>query len=301
VLEGVAEKLDIVYLLVFEKIQSDNSPADISKVLDFSGQEVSYQKYGCSLFVNTLNQHPILGSISILHSHRPVFPLASGTLESPKLWSVVDWCRQGHRKKGLITCVYDLDNKFQGEVLAAMILGEIDLFEISDLGLNENSQLEFWYNLLNAEVYLSIVGASGKDSNCKVLGQVKTWCKKNESSGDSVHLSWLESAQVGNSFISSGSFLEIKVQTDSQFLEIEVNAADLNLLDELEIVFESKVIPLAWDKKGREVNLIHRVSQVEFSWICARVVSRDSRRPEIKAHTNPIFGVTVSLKTNPKK
>ena len=84
VLEGSSEGLDLVHLLACENILPGTDIVDASRILDFSGQEIAFEKFGCSLFINTLNHHPFLGTIGIIHSHRPVFPLVSSS--SPRSW-----------------------------------------------------------------------------------------------------------------------------------------------------------------------------------------------------------------------
>ena len=294
VLEGSAEGLDLVHLLVCENLVPATKIADVSKILDFSGQEIAFEKFGCSLFVNTLNHHPFLGTIGIIHSHRPVFPIVSSSPESPEIWSVVDWCRQGHRKNGLITWVFDASNKYQGEALAALILNEIDLFEISNLSLHDNSSILFWYTLLNAGVKTNAVGASGKDSNAVFLGYPKTWSKKSPLSDSPIHYSWLESVRKGESFFSIGPFLDLSLINSFPSLEIQLIAHDLLPDDEIELVIDGNIIPLERDKSLASVTINRKLGPEEYEWVCGRVLGNENNKSIIKAHTNPLFS------SNPK-
>jgi len=294
VLEGSSEGLDLVHLLACENLVPGTGIAEVSRILDFSGQEIAFEKFGCSLFVNTLNHHPFLGTIGIIHSHRPVFPLVSSSSESPEIWSVVDWCRQGHRKNGLITWVFDAANKYQGEALAALILNEIDLFEISKLSLHDNSPMLFWYTLLNAGVKTNAVGASGKDSNAVFLGYPKTWSKKPLLSNSPIHLSWLESVRKGDSFFSVGPFLELALVNQTPSHELQLTAHDLSPDDEIELVIDGNIIPLERDKSLASVTIVWKLATEEYEWVCGRVLCNENNNSVIKAHTNPLFS------SNPK-
>ncbi len=294
VLEGSSEGLDLVHLLACENLQPGNGIPDVSRILDFSGQEIAYQKFGCSLFVNTLNHHPFLGTIGILHSHRPVFPLVSPSSEYPGIWSVIDWCRQGHRKNGLITWVFDANNKYQGEALAALILNEIDLFEISNLSLDDNSSMLFWYTLLNAGVRTNAVGASGKNSNAVFLGYPKTWCRKPSITDSPDHLSWLESARRGDSFFSVGPFIELTIINFMPLMEIQLIAHDLSTDDEIELVIDGKITTFERDKSLANLTLTMELNPGGFEWVCGRVISNEDSKPFVKAHTNPLFSRNVN-------
>jgi hypothetical protein len=289
VLEGSSEGLDLVHLLACENILPGTDIVDASRILDFSGQEVAFEKFGCSLFVNTLNHHPFLGTIGIIHSHRPVFPLVSSSAESPEVWSVVDWCRQGHRKNGLITWVFDPTNEFQGEALAALILNEIDLFEISNLSLDDNSPVLFWYMLLNAGVKANAIGASGKKSNAVFLGNPKTWTKTPSLSDSPAHLFWLESVRKGDSFFSVGPFLELTIITLTPLIEIQLIAHDLSPEDEIELVIDGNATKIERDKSLASVTIIRELDPSKFEWVCGRVISSHNDKPDLKAHTNPLF------------
>ena len=301
VLEGSAEGLDLVHLLVRENILPGTDAVDVSRILDFSGQEIAFQKFGCSLFVNTLNHHPFLGTIGIIHSHRPVFPLVSSSSESPGIWSLVDWCRQGHRKNGLITWVFDAANEYQGEALAALILNEIDVFEISNLSLEDNSPILFWYTLLNAGIKTKAVGSSGKDSNAVFLGHPKTWARKQTLSDMPTHLSWLESARSGDSFFSVGPFLELSITKITTLIEVQLIAHDLSPEDEIELVIDGKVINIDWDKSLASVVIVKNLDPSEFAWVSGRVISSRNNKPAVRAHTNPLFSTSAKGEVGQQK
>src|SRR5439155_13924807 len=128
--------------------------------------------YDCHVAVNTLNEHPVLGTVALLNSHRPVFPLRFGAPDALDDWSVADWCDQCHRKAGLVVWP-DLPRltpeALQGEALAALILKKVDAFEISPFDDPCSDKLQLYYRLLDCGLRPVLVGSSGKQSNRQVL------------------------------------------------------------------------------------------------------------------------------------
>ena len=106
-LEAAAEGVGVVNLLATtQRFPSLNGTAylTVPNLTAFSGQVPALERDGHAVVVNTLNVHPVLGSVGLLNSHRPVFPLAFGGEESDD-WGVCDWCDQCHRKGGLTVWV----------------------------------------------------------------------------------------------------------------------------------------------------------------------------------------------------
>jgi hypothetical protein len=108
VLEAAAEDIDEVNLLAlpFPVLSLDaNTYTTTPNLLAFSGQAPALERYGHVVRVNTLNAHPVLGTVALLNSHRPVFPLTFGGPDETDDWSIGDWCGQCHRKGGLTVWV----------------------------------------------------------------------------------------------------------------------------------------------------------------------------------------------------
>lgn len=196
-LEAAAEGLDIVNLLVAEqRFPSLNGTAyrTVPHLAAFSGQTDGV------VSVNTLNVHPVLGSVGLLYSHRPVHPLTFGGEESDD-WSVCDWCDQCHRKGGLTVWVDAFNESVGppgGEALVAAVLGKIDAIEI-DAQPRKQPLWPWIYRLWNAGFQIPLVGSSGKDSNRTPLGAMRTYAQC-----DGTLKSWVEAVKAGRSFITNG-------------------------------------------------------------------------------------------------
>ncbi len=175
-LEAGAEGLGVVNLLSTEQLVpgQDGHLYPTATHLDaFGGQTPTLQTDDRLVVVNTLNTHPALGKVALLHSHRPIFPLAFG--EESDDWSIIDWCRQCHRKKGLtVWCdPFKPGATLQGgEALVALILGEIDSYEFGP-----QPQVQQYYRLLEAGFVAPIVGSSGKQTNKVPLGAMRTYAR----------------------------------------------------------------------------------------------------------------------------
>src|SRR5262249_44323164 len=127
-LEGSAEGLAVVNLLARERPPSGDVPGAVSNLLAFNGTRPPLEGPEGLVALNTPNPHPALGTVALLASHRPVFPLRFGAPAQPDHWSVADWCDQCHRKRGLVVWP-DLPRLTpeapQGEALACAVLGKV--------------------------------------------------------------------------------------------------------------------------------------------------------------------------------
>src|SRR5262249_58080780 len=135
-----------------ERPPQEGRPGAFPGLLAFSGARPALEVPGCQVVVNTLNRHPVLGTVALLNCHRAVYPLHSGAPGRPDDWSVADWCDQCHRKRGLVVWP-DLPrltaDRPQGEALAALVLGKVDAFEVCRFDAPEPEVLADWYRLLD--------------------------------------------------------------------------------------------------------------------------------------------------------
>ncbi len=246
-LEAAAEGIDVVNLLAtVQRYPALNGTAylTVPNLTAFSGQVPALERDGTAVVVNTFNVHPVLGSVGLLNSHRPVFPLTFGG-DEPDDWGICDWCDQCHRKGGLRVWVDAFEptgGLVGGEALIAAILGKIDAIEVNP-GPRKVPLLPWVYRLWNAGVLVPLVGGSGKDSNKTPLGAMRTYARARASKQDTGFIpggsqSWIAAVRTGDVFASNGSLLDVTVANTS----IHANASSLIPFDDLSILANGQVL-----------------------------------------------------------
>jgi hypothetical protein len=253
-LEAGAEDLDVVNLLArpFSVLALDgNTYTTTPNLLAFSGQAAALEAGDRSVAVNTLNSHPVLGSVAILHSHRPVLPLTFGGEETDD-WSLCDWCDQCHRKGGLTVWVDAFEPAGAlagGEALVAAILGKIDAIEVTSQP-RKTPLLPWVYRLWDAGFLIPLVGASGKESNRVAMGQMRTLADCRESN-------WVEGVRAGRTIVSDGPRLRPGREGDRHIASATTRAGPARV----EIVANGRV---AASGEGQAEAV------VEKGWVAAR-------------------------------
>ncbi len=236
-LEAAAEGLDLVQLLArpYPLWSQDGNVYTVTpQLLAFSGQQPALERDGRVVAVNTLNSHPVLGTVALLHAHRPIFPLTFGGEEDSDDWSVGDWCDQCHRKGGLSVWVAAFEPAAEvigGDALLAALLGQLDAIEVST-GTRRVPLLPWVYHLWNVGVLLPLVGASGKESNRQVLGQPRTWIWAAERG------QWVEAVRRGECCVSDGPLLRLERHGTMLRAELEPPEATA----ELELVADGAIV-----------------------------------------------------------
>lgn len=310
-LEAMAEDLDIVNALAtpFSVLAIDGNTYTITPdLLAFSGQQPALTAPPCHFFVvNTLNTHPVLGKVGLLHSHRAVFPLTFGGPEATDDWSVCDWCDQCHRKGGLTVWVDAFEqavNPTGGEALVAALLGKIDAIEI-DPGPRSRPLLPWLYRLWNVGVMLPVVGGSGKDSNRTPLGAMRTYA---HVSGEFSLPGWIEAVRAGRTIVTSGPLVDFQVDGHRPGAKIDASnelmcvakAESLVSFERLEIIANDEVIaatqPVFIEPAGKwSAELQHRLAPAKSSWLTARCTGKKEF-----AHTSPIVVRTNGQPLSPR-
>jgi hypothetical protein len=309
-LEAQGEDVAVVNLLVKETEVPGpfhNTFAALPNILAFSGQQFALSAAGCGVAVNTLNSHPQLGSLGLLHCHRAVYPLSFGGPKGKEHWTLADWCDQCHRKKGLVVWTGPKETAGQmscGEPLADLILGKVDAFEIDFWEDSPFDLLADYYTLLDAGLSVPLVGASGKQSNGTVLGIMRTYAHLHEEFS---YKAWIEAVRAGRTFITNGPllFLTVNGQEPSAAglevhagdkVQIRVDAQSRSAFEELELVCNGEVIATA---RPESETLCRAVLEVEHpithgGWLAARcrgsllVLDRPANQ-RIFAHTSPCY------------
>jgi len=259
-LEGAAEALAFVNLLATtQPLPSLDGTAytTVPNLVAFSGQTATLQMHGCNVTVNTLNLHPVLGRVGLLHSHRPVHPLTFGGADDTDDWSVSDWCDQCHRKKGLTVWVEAFRGDrglVGGEALAALVLGKIDAIEC-DAQPRTQPLLPWVYRLWNAGHPVPLVGGSGKDNNRVALGAMRTYAQVHEGE-TSVNARWIEAVRAGRTFVTNGPILTFSASghepgttldfpTDEGPINVLATARSPVKFEKLELIADGRVIASA--------------------------------------------------------
>jgi hypothetical protein len=296
-LEGAAEGLAVVNLLAAGRPARD--------LLEFSGTRPAAEAPGHLVAVNTLNAHPALGTVALLDSHRPVFPLRFGAPGATDDWSVADWCDQCHRKRGLVVWP-DLPRLTpeapQGEALAAALLGKVDAFEISAFREEEPAALADWYALLDCGLRLPLAGGSGKDSNAVALGAVRTYARLRPGE-ECTYGAWAGAVRAGRTFVTNGPLLTLDVDgegpghvfaaaPEGRPLRVRVEARSGVPFGLVEVLFNGEVVDAREAFGDRQAALLETgFTPPGPGWLAARCRGADRLADGqlVYAHTSPVW------------
>ncbi|MCS7017247.1 MAG: hypothetical protein NZM42_14165 [Gemmatales bacterium] len=213
-LEGAAEGLDLVHVLA-ARWDEPHLPR-LAQVLEFSGQSVLLERYGCAVCVNTYQRGGPWGDLALLYCHRLVFPLTAGE-PGFEHYTLADWCNQCHRKGGLV--IWTAFPGVMGERLPLALLGQIDALEWCAIAPWNRDALQLWYALLNAGYSIPLVGASGKTSNMVALGTVRTatWLGADKPL---TLADWVRAVQHGHTYVTAGPILHWQVNDVAQVWQL---------------------------------------------------------------------------------
>lgn len=303
-LQGAAEDLGIINLLAYE-IQGGG----YSNLVAFSGQEPALQRPGHMVVVNTWNQERSgLGNLALLNCHRIVFPLAFGRdnfQQSTADWSLDDWCHQCHRKKGLVVWTPSSDDgnvgllevPMDGESLANLLLGQVDVFEVRrDFHLTK-----YWYPLLAAGWQVVMAAGTGRAWNGQALGSPRTYVHIPDTQ-ELAYGAWIEGVRAGRSFMTDGPLLFFQVDgtepgaaptlvPDQRTVHVRAEVRSHVPFERVEIVFNGEVV--AWMPAAQipGASLLEQdIALPGSGWLAARCVAESRGRGpgEIRAHTNAV-------------
>lgn len=314
-LEGAAEDLAVVNVLAQEGIVTDaygHQRLTVPNILEFSGQSPALEMPGHLVAVNTHNCHPVLGSLGLLHSHRPVYPLAFGGPKGFDDWSLADWCGQCHRKKGLVIWTrigQGLPEHGHGEALANLILGDVDAVEIDFYEDSPFDMLGYWYEFLNSGTRVPLVGSSAKASNGMAAGAMRTYARLPEGVPLN-YPAWIEAVRAGRTFVTNGPLLTFTVQdadpgthlmlpTAGQRFQIHAAARSLVPFELLELVVNGTVVaqqPAHGEPCSASLEM--ELSPPESGWIAARcrgqaLIPHRPSSQRVFAHSAPIYFTTA--------
>jgi hypothetical protein len=292
-LEASAEGIDVANLLArtCNQIAQSNEllPSlaavtnwTVTNLLAWSGQQACRDSNGHLLAVNSYHSHPTLGCLSLLHCHRPIFPLRFGPPDSLDDWTLEDWCRQCHRKGGLAVWHWQKGST-AGEALADAVSGHVDALDLDEWAAPEG--LVDWYRLLNAGLRLPLACGSGKTDSSVPIGAVRTYARLPE--GESLsYAAWIEAVRAGRTFVTEGPLLLFTVNNAGPAAQLSnideparVRAEVLgrHAIDRIEIIADGQVL-------AEGISPLETESD-RAGWWAARCLSGG----RVTAHTSPIY------------
>ncbi len=300
-LEAAAEDLAVVNVLARLETVEDAAAARVSVVRDilaFSGQQAALARPGHLVAVNTHNVHPVLGSLGLLHCHRAVYPLTFGGPDEHDDWTLLDWCYQCHRKKGLVVWTAggrQAPGAFIGEALADLILGQVDALEVTPD--HPDWRIPLWYGLLNCGFRVPLVGGSAKDRNTRSLGAVRTYARL--APGEALSYSgWIDAVRAGRTFVTTGPIVTLQVKDQDPGavvdagpdgrVKIRVEARSALPFDRLQVVASGRVLAEA-PGAGALCRAVLEVDQParDGDWLAARCLG--GRGDAVLAHSSPVY------------
>lgn len=268
-LDGAAAGLDVVNLqaMPISYLAKDgNTYTSVTNLAAWSGQDSCVERWGTHICVNTHHAHPVLGSLGLLHTHRPVFPLTSGHDGEPD-WTLEDWVDQGHRKGGLaIWCeAFKPAKPYIGETLALAVLGEVDAIELTPDNLMYAPKM--WYRLLDAGVTLPLVGSSARQANDRPLGALRTLVAT--EAGEH----WVSAIKRGSAAVTNGPRVYCHVDAN----RVTTSATSLSPFARLEVIANGKLVRTS-EPTGHDgvfsATVEHHID--EPAWVASRVVQVDA-------------------------
>ncbi len=180
--------------------------------------------------VNTANQSPY-GRLLLLNTHRAIYPLSFSAGEK---WSLIDWCDQCHRKKGLVVADDWLLRLANGHV--AELLDHDFLRRVDAIRFHPDVPLTPWFEAQRRGYKLPLVAGSGKESNRELLGSWRTYAKL--PIGQPLdYAAWTEAIRRGETFVTNGPLLR---WTTGERLTVE--ASHLTPLDRLQLLANGHVV-----------------------------------------------------------
>lgn len=308
-LDAAAEDVDVVNLLACEQRIpgiDGHTYNTVANLTAFSGQSPALEAHGTLVAVNTLNAHPVLGSMGLLHSHRIVNPLKFGSPDHTDDWSVSDWCDQCHRKNGLTVWAnpFELESGLLGgEALVALVNGKVDALEY-DGHARKQPLLPWVYRLWNAGFLVPMVGGSRKDRNTIAIGSPRTYASL--PTGEPLtYTNWVNAVRASRCWVSNGPMLTFQVNDIGmggklacdqlgQIVSIRSTSECLTRFDKLEVVANGEVLATATpvERDGRWYATITTESTIQNAgWLAARCTGPHgllAPNQSLFAHSSPI-------------
>jgi hypothetical protein len=302
-LEGAAEGLNLVQVLVHEERHADGR-RELAQILDFSAEAAAYMHDDTAVVVGTLNQDEALGRLALAHCHRVVFPLRLED-EGFENYTLHDWCRQAHRKHGLVIWPEFPANPIEAEALA--ILGEIDAVEwgwddrLAELETHGQSAMTAWAELLSCGVRMPLVGGSGKVDSSRPVGALRTYAQLEPGQAFTPR-TWFEAVKAGRTMVTRGPLLHFTAAGQgvgatlpadllAKPLPIRVAAQGMDPGGRVVVWSFRQILAEAYADADGNATLETEIFAVPGGWLVAGCLGKNPQRGETgwAALTSPIY------------
>jgi hypothetical protein len=303
--EGQAEGLNLVNLLASQWGDM------FTNVGDFHAGPLTSRDRETIVWIGTENHQHILGHINLIGTRSPIMPMCTGgPVESwigdPVLSSMAEWADAARERDGLAVAPhFPWPN---GELAADIVLGKLDAIEIRPAFGEQFDALNIqeYYRYLNCGYRLPIVGGTDKMQSGYPVGGERAYVYVGE--GEFSFDLWAKGLKRGNTFMSAGPLLflkvegrnpgeEITVRSGGATLDITVEAKSAIPFHLVQIVMNGKVVASRDARNGtREMKLQDNIKVDGPAWLAARCSSRFSTAPasdgypfRVCAHTSPVY------------
>tara|TARA_B100001750_G_C15520102_1_gene610828 strand:+ start:1963 stop:3411 length:1449 start_codon:yes stop_codon:yes gene_type:complete len=234
------------------------------------------------------------GHIMLLDIRNAVDPMSRGLLVDafePDYPPLSYACDKAHQQGGTVIWCHNGQGM---EAPVAAALGKIDAFNLFDPYWND-TEYDIYYQMLNAGIKLP--ASTGSDWYICSSNRVYSW------TGNKFEYSeWLDSFKRGQTFITNGPSLQIRVGNSQPGDEIESRSGEILPAEVkwtshypvqiIELVQDGKVVGREEFPEGSTKGNLNLDLNLEFDgWIAARLFSsvRDSYLQPQFAHTSPIY------------
>lgn len=247
----------------------------------------SGQEYRCGTY----------GHICLLMHDRLVL---EGLTVNPNEWPVFGLVGLETRKLGGYS--FHAHGGYSQEILADFAQRVTDGVELLQFAEYRGIALEGWYRMLSIGYRFPALGASDYPY-CRAFGDCRTYVYSPERPSCA---EWARRAAAGRSFFTTGPLLLLDVDGHRPGDEIAISGDELQSVT-ARVRVRSEVAPVAAielivngqaveklsppaDSRGEWIELEHKLTLRESSWIAARASSTSPRgKPDAEAHTNPVY------------
>jgi hypothetical protein len=306
-LEGAAEGVNIINLLASQWGELMTNVGDFDGKTTYGSEEAGGDGEWL-VRVGTENRQHVLGHISLLgYGGGLIGPMCNGGPDESALGDPVgvlltEWARECRSRGGLV--VFPHFPQPRAENAAALIHGDVDAVEMCSIG-NELTgidpySLSDWYRYLNCGYFYPAVGGTDKMAATTAVGTIRTYARI-AANRRFTYDSWMEAVRSGDTFVSYGPLMELRVEGHSPGQQISMTrrggSVDVEY-DLASVTLPMTRVDLVVNGEIRESRRIGpkrsrghwSVKLDRSSWLALLVRGKRPDRPEIiAAHSSPVM------------